>query len=87
MATRVSDDMGKRGEAAALYEGMVSAMQKARVGDHQVAALLLKLSEVRSASSAAPRFGFVCRALRMIAHQGQGLTQGDPGIDTEEKTL
>ena len=46
MPRRNADSKSKRAEAAELYEGMVAAMEAARVGDHQVAALLLKLSEV-----------------------------------------
>ena len=48
---RNSDSKSKRGEAAELYEGMVAAMERTRVGDHQVAALLLKLSEVSAPRS------------------------------------
>jgi hypothetical protein len=70
----VSDDVGKREEAAALYEGMVSAMQSARVGDHQVAALLLKLSEVRSARSAAPRVKVMQRSTCHFAQEARAHT-------------
>ena len=40
----------KRAEAAELYEGMVADMERTRAGGHQVAALLLKLSEVSTPS-------------------------------------
>ncbi len=58
---RNADSKPKRAEAAELYEGMVAAMEAARVGDHQVAALLLKLSEV-----SAPRTRRQCMPVALL---------------------
>ncbi len=70
---RNADSKPKRAEAAELYEGMVAAMERARVGDHQVAALLLKLSEV-----SAPRTRRQCMPVALLIWR----TFGSSGLES-----